>query len=135
MKLGERTVPVNTPAPWTDNRVPGVFVATPKLPALVSIRWVEVAPELVILTKSPTWPSAPLMTNGMESVEVALIVKTALVANEEVPTLNWKAVLSQKRSLSPVIDDGPLQNVTCPDSPAPDTPPRPAAVRQTPFLA
>ena len=85
--------------------------------------------------KSFVCPSAPLITRGTEFVEVAFSVRTAFWAKEEVPTLNCIAVLSQKRLLSPETEVGPLQKVTCPRAPEPDTPPRPAAVRQTPFLA
>ena len=63
---------------------------------------------------------------------MAFKVRTAFVAKDEVPALNCPKVFSQKRLLSPVIEEAPLQKVTCPAAPDPETPP---VERQTLLIA
>ena len=52
-----------------------------------------------------------------------------------VPMDSLLKVLSQKKLLSPVIELVPFQNVTWPETPDPETPPRPAAERQVLLIA
>ena len=82
---------------------------------------VEVAPVFVILKRSASCPFADLITRGMELtgvpvVEVASMVKTALVKGEEVPMTTWSPVVvsctNVPESVHPPADDRvPLQTL------------------------
>src|SRR3989338_7949698 len=87
--------------------------------------------------KSLMWPSAPLMYKGTESVEVAERVRTALIAADEVPTVNCLRVLNHANLVSsPPNDDPPLLNWTAvsrpPGEPEPDAS---APQRRFPFAS
>ena len=68
---------------------------------------------LTIRKRSANCPLALLITKGMEltavpAVEVASIVKTALVKGEVVPMENWFKTLSEVKRLSDEMEEAEL---------------------------
>ena len=98
-------------------------------PVLDMEKKVEVAPVFTIWKRSASCPLAERMTSGIEltavpTVEVASIVKTALVKGEDVPTVNCLAVFPQKNLVSsPLNPPAPSLNCTAPILPPGVTPP------------
>ena len=99
------------------------------LPVFDIEKKVEVAPVFTSRKRSASCPLAERMTSGIEltavpTVEVASMVKTALVKGEDVPTVNCLAVFPQKNLVSsPLNPPAPSLNCTAPILPPGVTPP------------
>jgi hypothetical protein len=99
-------MPANVEVPVFCVRDPRMVVDAPMVVEVeVMEKYVDVAPALVTLKRSAICPFAERMTSGIEltgvpAVDVASMVKTALVKGEDVPMVNWVFALSMVKRLA-----------------------------------
>ena len=113
--------PPTSALPCTAKSVPGVVVPTPTFPVDVIIKAVEVAEAVEVET---------LKRFIFEFVEVAETERRAQGEDEEMP--REFEVLFQKKELSPLIAEAPLQKVTWPVLPEPVIEPPPPELIHVP---
>ena len=122
VNCGLVTVPVNTPAPWTDKVVPGVEVPMPKLPAFVIlILSVRVDRESLIIPRVneprveeayQCLRSAPALVSDKTRLGVLEAETWSLPKGVDVPIPTLRLVVSMKKSLAPVMEEPLSQYVT-----------------------